>query len=240
MPQQQHASQAGTALLSVLLLLSVVSALMVALLDEMLLSLNVSQNAQDSLLARYQATAAEALALNELEALLARNSGSLANVGNWNGKPLPVALDRGRMTVTISDYTACFNLNALVSSRAQRAGLTPRQSGLGTWPSAAEPRRTSLTMQRQFIALLEALEFSRGEAQRITAAIVDWLDSDRIAVSLGAEDGSYSAARGGYRTANQLLRSVTELLDIRGITPDIYARLAPSMCAHPSTKPAPI
>jgi len=231
--------EAGTALLSVLLILGVVSALMVSILDGMMLSVNVSQNAQDSTIARYQANAAEALALEELKALLQRNSGALANVGNWNGTPFTVPLDRGQMTLTISDYTNCFNVNALVKQDFGNA-LRLRGVAAGLWPRATDERRVSLAMQRQFIALLEALDFSSGDARRIAASIIDWLDSDRVPSALGAEDGLYLSEGDGYRAPNQLIRTVSELLDVRGITPDIYARLKPWLCAHPSTEPTPM
>lgn len=225
-------SQDGSALLSVLLILGVVSALMVTLLGGITTSVRVTQNAQESVLARYQASAAEALAKLELETILDRNSGALANVGGWNGKSTPVPLDDGLMTLRISDHTACFNVNSLVTPNA----LQSSQGGTGLWPSHEQRFRASLRMQGQFVALLEALEFSRGDAQRLAAAIADWLDSDSIPAGLGAEDGAYAAQKNGYKAANQLMRSTTELLDVRGITPDIYARLAPWLCAHPTTQ----
>lgn len=239
MPKQLH-GQTGSALLSVLLILGVVSALMVTLLSGMATSVKITQNAQNSVSARYQANAAEALARLELQDILARNTGALANVGAWNGSAVRVPLDRGVMTLHISDHTACFNVNALVapgqSAQARQAAL----GATGLWPTPDQRFRGSLQMQRQFTVLLEALDFGRGEAQRLTAAIADWIDSDSIPTGLGAEDGAYASQKARYRTANQLMRSVSELLDVRGITPEIYERLAPWLCAHPTTQPAAI
>lgn len=235
-----HPRQAGSALLSVLLILGVVSALMVALLARMNTSIKITENAQSSLIARYQAIAAEALAKAELEALLARSSGALANVGAWNGAKNRIPLDRGVMTISVQDYTACFNINALVTPTigvsAQQAALS--QSGI--WPNPSQQFRVSLRMQRQFIALLEALDFSRGEAQRLAAEIADWIDSDSIPSGLGAEDGAYLGQKQRYRTANQLVRSVSEILDVRSVTPEVYERLRPWLCAHPAAAPSPI
>ncbi|MEM7569299.1 MAG: type II secretion system minor pseudopilin GspK [Pseudomonadota bacterium] len=240
MPRVQKRAEQGSALLSVLLILGVVSAVMVSLLGTITTSVRITRNAQDSLSARYQANAAEALARRELEALLNQNSGALPNVGGWNGRETPVPLDAGLMTLTIKDHTACFNVNALVAdSRTNTIGQTPLNT-VGVWPAAQQRYSVSLRMQRQFIALLQALEFSRGEAERITGAIVDWIDSDSIPSRLGVEDGYYTNQKTSYRTANQLLRSVSELLSVRGITKDVYARLAPWLCAHPSTRPSPI
>lgn len=226
-------SQQGSALLCVLLILGVVSALMVTLLSGITTSVRVTQNAQESVAARYQTLAAEALATRELEQILERSNGALSNVGGWNGQSTSVPLDDGLMTLQISDHTTCFNVNSLVTPGAQ---FVAQQASTGLWPGPDQRFRPSLTMQRQFVALLEALEFSRGEAQRIAAAITDWLDSDRIASGLGAEDGAYAAQKNGYKTANQLMRSPTELLHVRGITPDIYGRLTPWLCAHPTTQ----
>lgn len=233
-----YARQAGSALLSVLLILGVVSALMVALMARMNTAIKITENAQSSLIARYQANAAEALAKAELEALLARNSGALANVGAWNGEKNRITLDRGLMTIAVQDYTACFNINALVAPTLRPSDQLDASSQIGLWPNPNQRFQASLRMQRQFIALLEALDFSRGEAQRLAAEITDWIDSDAIPSGLGAEDSAYSGQKRRYRTANQLLRSVSELLDVRSVTPDVYERIRPWLCAHPAAQPS--
>lgn len=209
---------------------------MASVLRTMTTAVHVTSNAQTSLSARYQANAAEELARLELENLLERNSGPLANVGGWNGRANQVPLDQGLMTLTIEDNTDCFNVNSLVSNATEStAAVTLSQSNI--WPDASQRTRVSLRMQRQFIALLEALEFSRGEAERIAASVTDWIDTDAIPSRLGVEDGYYTGQKQRYRTANQLIRSVSEILAVRGITKEVFERLEPYVCAHPTTRP---
>ncbi|MEO0412709.1 MAG: type II secretion system minor pseudopilin GspK [Pseudomonadota bacterium] len=235
-----HTRERGSALLSVLLILGVVSAVMVALLGRINTAVRITQNAQDTLSARYQANSAEALARLELANLLERNSGAMPNVGGWNGRATPVPLDDGLMTLTISDHTDCFNLNSLVTPSAALSVRPAASRVTSIWPDAQQTYRVSLRMQSQFVSLLEALDFSRGEAQRLAAGIVDWIDSDAIPGRLGVEDGYYTGQKTRYRTANQLLRSVSEILDVRGVTKDVFERLKPWLCAHPSTSPSPM
>jgi general secretion pathway protein K len=144
------------------------------------------------------------------------------------------------MTISVQDYTACFNINALVTPSLAMSTQQVALSQGSIWPDPTQQFRASLRMQRQFIALLEALDFSRSEAQRLAAEMTDWIDSDSIPSGLGAEDGAYLAQKQRYRTANQLVRSVSEILDVRSVTPDVYARIRPWLCAHPAAAPSPI
>lgn len=233
-------NERGSALLSVLLILGVVSAVMVALLGRINTAVHITQNAQDTLSARYQANAAEALARLELAKLVERRTGALPNVGGWNGRATPVPLDDGLMTLTISDHTACFNLNSLVTLDAVSSFQPAATQTPSIWPNAGQNYFVSLRMQQQFIALLQALDFSRGEAERLAAGIVDWIDSDATPGRLGVEDGYYTGRKQRYRTANQLLRSVSEILDVRGVSKEVFERIAPWLCAHPSTNPSPM
>lgn len=58
-----------------------------------------------------------------------------------------------------------------------------------------------------------------GISLAIADAILDWRDSDDQPRSLGAETGFYSAL--GYRPRQGPIRSMAELLQVRGITPEL-------------------
>lgn len=82
--------------------------------------------------------------------------------------------------------------------------------------------------------LLERLELKSELAQ----AIVDWIDPDSDPrFPDGAEDSDYTVQNPAYLAANQPLTSVSELRLIKGIDADVYAKLAPLVCALPPGTP---
>jgi type II secretory pathway component PulK len=88
--------------------------------------------------------------------------------------------------------------------------------------------------RRRFRRLLELLEID----PQLAGAIIDWIDADSVVtVPGGAEDEYYMRVEPGYRTANQPLVDLTELLLVRGMTAALYARLAPHVTALPPGVP---
>ncbi len=71
----------------------------------------------------------------------------------------------------------------------------------------------------------------------------DWIDEDGNPNSMnGAEDAEYLNLQPPYRAANQPFTVVSELLAIRGMTPQVYERLRPLVAVLPARKgqaPAP-
>ena len=82
-------------------------------------------------------------------------------------------------------------------------------------------------------------------AAGVAGAILDWRDADPLTQPAGgAEDPEYRAAGRGYGPANEPLRSVAEVEQVLGVTPQLYARMAPfvtvySGLAVPETAHAP-
>jgi general secretion pathway protein K len=74
------------------------------------------------------------------------------------------------------------------------------------------------------------------EADRLAAAIEDWRDEDDTAVPDGAEGNYYRGLEDGYECKNGPFETVEELALVRGVTPEIYAKLAPHVTAYGSGK----
>lgn len=68
--------------------------------------------------------------------------------------------------------------------------------------------------------------------QEISDAILDWRDSDRVRRGAGAEDDDYHRLGRIHGAADRGFVSVSELLQVRGITPEVYARLASLFTVH--------
>ena len=68
-----------------------------------------------------------------------------------------------------------------------------------------------------------------GVADRLAAAILDWHTEAANARPGGAKAADYQAARRPYGPPGTPFRSVNELRDVLGMTPDLYARMAPHL-----------
>lgn len=213
-------SERGVALLTVLLLVAVLATLAAVVLDDIRFGIRRAANAQAVGQARWYALGAETLAAGQISQLV-RASDRVTLDGGWHDRPFSFPVENGLIQSRITDGGACFNLNSVV----QGAGdvLSRRETGVA-----------------QFNALLGALNFAPREAEMLGAALTDWIDSDGVRESGGAEDEAYLAGSPAYRTGGTLLAEVSELRAIRGFTPSVYARLRPYVCALPITDLSPI
>ncbi len=148
----------------------------------------------------------------------------------WAQPTAPYALDEGGwLAGGLTDLAGRFNLNSLVA---------PAREG----DSAGEGAARFTAAQAQFIRLLQTLEepqVGQQEAILITESIGDWLDPDGNPSPDGAEDDYYFGRSPAYRTANRPMASVSELLAVAYVTPEIYAALRDLVTVWPQT-PGPI
>jgi general secretion pathway protein K len=85
--------------------------------------------------------------------------------------------------------------------------------------------------------LLRSLLVTRGELDDATAgavvdAIGDWKDPDELRRPNGAEAPDYRAAESKYVPPNRRFETVGELSRVLGVTPALFARLAPLITVH--------
>jgi general secretion pathway protein K len=123
----------------------------------------------------------------------------------------------GPAAVTLMPGGNCLNLNSVAMGPAGRTLTRP----LGV---------------EQLARLLTLLDVPQAEAARIAAATADWVDVDQQPGSGGAEDPAYARAATPYRTAGTLLAETSEWRAVAGVTPAIYARAAPHLCALPEAE----
>ena len=76
---------------------------------------------------------------------------------------------------------------------------------------------------------LLVLGVAEDEAAALADRILDWRDPDDLAGLNGAEDPDYAAAGLPYGAKDGPFSSVEELRQVLGVTPDLYARLAPEL-----------
>lgn len=212
----------GAALLAVLLLVAVTGAIAAAALERLRLSRAVSENATAIEQARAFAIGVEQLALLTLDDRIAESPDKTLDTG-WNGAVRRIGLPGGAMAeVRVRDGGNCFNLNS-VNEGDPRTRLVRRPSGVS-----------------QFVGLMLALEVPEAEARRIAEAAADWIDSDSEPGPVGAEDAAYASGETPYRTGNTLFADPGELRAVAGVSPALYRRLRPWLCAPPTSNLSPI
>lgn len=213
-------SERGVALLTVLLLVAVLATLASVVLDDIRFGVRRAANAEAVGQARWYALGAERLAASQIAALVG-GSGRVTLETGWAERTFSLPLENGMIQGRLADGAACFNLNSVVDGTGDV--ISKRATGVA-----------------QFNALLTALGFAPREAEILAAALTDWIDSDGIRESGGAEDEAYLAGSQAYRTGGTLLAEVSELRAIRGFTGPVYDRLRPYVCALPTNDLSPI
>lgn len=212
----------GAALLTVLLLVAVIAVLAATALEKLRLATRLTANSVAIEQARGYALAAETLALTRIDGLLSRDAARVTLAGGWSGKPFALPVPGGLATATVVDGSNCFNLNGLV---------------VASQPGVYVARQSAIT---QFARLIHLLGVPDQTGTGIAAAAADWIDSDTDPLPGGAEDESYSGNQTPYRTANTLISDASELRAVAGVTPEIYAKLKPLICAQPRPQPSKI
>jgi general secretion pathway protein K len=107
----------------------------------------------------------------------------------------------GKLSLRIVDQAGRLQLNSL--SLAGSAGETLRQA---------------------FLRLLTSGDFAvenENAARTIVDSVVDWIDNDDQELEMGAETGYYQSTGKEYGCRNGPLRSVEELLLVRGVTREV-------------------
>jgi general secretion pathway protein K len=111
-----------------------------------------------------------------------------------------------------------------------------RQQNVSIRQTASDEASRWTSTQKLLIRLLQALDEAPvplDEAMALTEAISDFIDRDANRRQDGAEADEYRYADFPYLPANRALASVSELRSVRGMTPEIYAALAPLVTVWP-------
>ncbi len=209
--------QRGAALLTVLLLVAVMATVGATVLDRIGLATRLTANVGTMAQARAWLGTAELLAVTRIEDLLAADRSQTTLAGNWLGVERSIALpDGATVRASVADGGNCFNLNGLVEQQPD-GRLVERPRG-----------------REQFVGLMSVLGIAPGEAERIASSAADYIDSDSVPLSAGAEDGA------GATPPNLMMADASELRAVAGVTARHFGMLGRWVCALPSDDPAEI
>jgi len=214
-------AQGGAALVVALLVVAMVVLLATALSSDFLLMFRRVENQLYNEQAYAYMRGAEALSRAALLADLQKDDDDRNdNLNEDWAQAQQYPTDYGWIGGQLEDLQGRFNLNAL---KAQG------NAQLGEYSAS----------QKQLIRLLQVLELeeplSLDQAQALTDAITDWIDQNsEISGLSGAESDYYESADPPARPPNQPLVGLSELMLVKGMTPEIYRALAPLVTALPA------
>lgn len=195
--------QRGIALLVALLTVALAAILIAGLLDRGELALARTRNTLRGEQAQAYAQGLESYAAQILLKDFSDDPGTDTNTDIWALPLPPQQVPGGMISATARDLNGCFNLNNLSAGVAD----------VSVW-------------RNMFIRLLGV----RGIAPDVADAVTAWLDDQN---NTDASDAYYLSLPVPYRSARHVFAHVSELRLVRGVTSDVYARLAPYVCALP-------
>ncbi len=197
--------QAGVALITMLLLV----ALLTAIVSRMALSSTIWMRQVSNIADLVQADQASRAAQFWLARLLEEDSNGFdALTDTWAQAIPPVPFDGGEASAWVEDMQSRFNVNNLVNTEGK---VDPEQ-------------------REYFLRLLRVLELDPA----IADAVVDWIDHDsETSGPWGAEEGYYLGQPVPYITANRPIHEIAELRLIKGLHGEAFNRLAPYVAALP-------
>lgn len=204
--------QRGVALLIALVVVAIAATLSTGMIWDRELDIRRTANITQADQGMEYALGAEAWA----EQILRRDYQSSPNNTNltqdWAAQLPPLPIQGGSVTGHLEDLQGLFNVNNLASSNAAQA-------------TAA---------LAQFQRLLMALNLD----PEIGNALFDWVNgSSQPHFPGGAKDEFYSRLQPPYLAAEQPMTSISELLLVKGVTPQVYTALLPYVCALPLHAP---
>lgn len=203
----RNTSQSGVALITALLVVAIVTVIATGMATRQQLDIRRSANILDRDQAYLLALGVESWGRSIL--IQDRRENNVDNLSEvWATVLPPLNVEGGEIAGHIEDMQGRFNINNLVKDGK---------------PSPVDVQR--------FERLLRGLELNPNLSQ----AVIDWIDSDSETMpGNGAEDGEYLGHNPPYRTANNIISSISELRLVNGFTKEAVARLEPFISALPA------
>ena len=204
-------SQCGVALVTALLVVSIVTVAAVAMATSQQIDVRRTANLLHGEQAYAYAVSAESWARIVLRRDARDNDYDVLE-DEWATALPPIAVEGGLVSGKVEDLQGRFNLNNLVNENGE----------------VSEPDR------QYFIRLLENL----GLEQVLVERLIDWLDRDiEVRVPDGAEDQEYLLLEQPYRAANRSMIDSSELRLVKGFDREAVTLLLPHLTVLPARTP---
>lgn len=213
--------QKGVALLVVLILLVMMSALAAKISQQFCRSLQKTHYQVSQQQLRWAMQAQEKAVKDLLQTQASGESKALAPDGDWH-QPLETRGDNYTVVGQVEDAQNCFNVNNLLAEDKVPAGKDT--------PAAAleKPRKEQIVEQ-----ILTDSGVSPSGAEEIYLQLVDYLDGDSVTVKEGAESDAWAGVVPARQPANQMMRNIAEIKLLPAFPAAAYPKVSKLLCALP-------
>ncbi|PLY10980.1 MAG: hypothetical protein C0624_02085 [Desulfuromonas sp.] len=204
-----RSGERGMALLFVLLVVTLLSAMVIELSYEALVDLRLAETFRDRTRAGYIARGgivAGQMFMRE------DSNGFDALTELWAQGLSDFPVDEGAVSIRIVDLDGRLDVNRLVTSQGN--------------PDAF--------FRDRFERLFETL--GGEDPVALSEALIDWLDPDDDALAYGAESDYYQSLEPSYLCKNGPLYTLDELAQVKGFSSELLTRLRPHVTLHGSSK----
>ena len=214
--------QRGVALLVVLILLVMMSALAAKISQQFCRNLQKTHYQVSQQQLRWAMQAQEKVVKDRLQNDASGESKPLDPAGDWH---LPLETQGEDYTVVsqVDDAQDCFNVNNLLA-----ADKVAQDQNASTVPE--KPRKEKIVEQ-----ILTDGGISQTAAEEIYQQLVDYLDGDATTVKEGAEMDAWSGVVPARQPANQMMRTLAEIKLLPAFPAAAYPKVSKLLCALPDS-----
>ena len=215
-PPTKKSKEGGFVLLITLLVVLLLVVIIFEIDFQSRADLRAAGNFRDDTVSYYTALSGIAMgkALLAEDLKTSKDKDSLDEVWALRIPPLPVG--NGMISFAIIDEAGKFNLNSIVNSGVGN------QIATGIIDSRI----------KQLRHLFELLEVD----PKLVNPIIDWIDKNKETMPDGAEDETYQALPSPYETSNAPIKTLEEILFIKGMTAEVYQKISPYLTVYSETK----
>ena len=214
--------QKGVALLVVLILLVMMSALAAKISQQFCRNLQKTHYQVSQQQLRWAMQAQEKVVKDRLQADASGESKALTLEGDWH-QPLETRGEDYTVVSQVEDAQDCFNVNNLLAAekiaQGQNEPVTPEKS-----------RKAQIVEQ-----LLTESGLSHTAAEEVYQQLVDYLDGDTTTAKEGTETDAWVGVVPARQPANQMMRTIAEITLLPAFPATAYPKVSKLLCALPDS-----
>ncbi len=214
--------QKGVALLVVLILLVMMSALAAKISQQFCRNLQKTHYQVSQQQLRWAMQAQEKVVKDRLQADASGENKALNLDGDWH-QPLETRGEDYTVVSQVEDAQDCFNVNNLLAAdkipQGQNAPAVPEK-----------PRNEQIVEQ-----ILTESGISHATAEEVYQQLVDYLDGDATTAKDGAESDAWADVVPARQPANQMMRTIAEIKQLPAFPAAAYPKVSKLLCALPDS-----
>ena len=214
--------QKGVALLVVLILLVMMSALAAKISQQFCRNLQKTHYQVSQQQLRWAMLAQEKVVKDRLQTDASGESKPLNPEGDWH-QPLETRGEDYTVVSQVEDAQDCFNVNNLLASEKVTQGQNA--------PAAPEKPRNEQIVEQ----ILTESGLSHTTAEEVYQQLVDYLDGDTTTAKEGAESDAWAGVVPARQPANQMMRAIAEIRQLPAFPAAAYPKVSKLLCALPDS-----